>query len=128
MCYISLWLIYQSIDAGNDARKKLRFFWIAKRVISIFVNLRYLRLKLLKNKENNKNIYDTFDHNFKNIYLCIMSYVSFERQHFVLYDGALALKMSKMALNPFCDETLKLSSDMDMLRRSLPSFSSLNIP
>ena len=57
-----------------------------------------------------------------------MSYVSFERQHFVLYDGALALKMSKMALNPFCDETLKLSSDMDMLRRSLPSFSSLNIP
>ena len=41
---------------------------------SICVNLRYLRLKLLKNKENNKQIRDTFDHNFKKkyIYLHIM--------------------------------------------------------
>ena len=46
--------------------------------------------------------------NFKNIYLCIMSYVSFERHIFVLYDGALTLKISKMALNPFCDETLHI--------------------
>ena len=34
--------------------------FIAKRVKSIFVNL---RLKLLKYKENNKIICDTFDHN-----------------------------------------------------------------
>ena len=41
--------------------------FIAKRVISILVNLRYLRFKLLKYKENNKKICNTFDHNFKNI-------------------------------------------------------------
>ena len=82
--------------------------FIAKRVISIFVNLRCLQLKLLKYKENNKNIYETFDHNFKNIHSCIMSYVSFERQYFVLHDGALTSKMSKMALNQFCDETLQI--------------------
>ena len=35
-----------------------------------------------------------------------MSYVSLKRHYFVLYDSALTLKMSKMALNPFCDETL----------------------
>ena len=39
--------------------------FIAKRVNSILVNLRYLRFKLLKYKENNK-ICETFDHNFKN--------------------------------------------------------------
>ena len=38
--------------------------FITKRVISIFVNLRYLRLKLLKYTENNKKIFDTFDHSF----------------------------------------------------------------
>ena len=38
--------------------------FIAKRVISIFVNSRYLQLNLLKYKENNKKICDTFDHNF----------------------------------------------------------------
>ena len=41
--------------------------FIAKRVISILVNLRYLRFKLLKYKENNKKICNAFDHNFKNI-------------------------------------------------------------
>ena len=38
----------------------------AKTDKSIFVKLRYLRLKLLKYKENNKKFSDTFDHNFKN--------------------------------------------------------------
>ena len=38
----------------------------------------------------------------------IMSNVSLERYYFVLYDGALTLKMSKMALNAFCDKTLHL--------------------
>ena len=82
--------------------------FIAKRVISILVNLRYLRFKLLKYKENNKKICNTFDHNFKNIPLYIMSNVSLERYYFVLYDGALTLKMSKMALNAFCDKTLHI--------------------
>ena len=52
--------------------------FIAKRVISILVNLRYLRFKLLKYKENNKKMCNTFDHNFKNIRLYIMSNVSLE--------------------------------------------------
>ena len=41
--------------------------FVAKRVISILVNLRYLRFNLLKYKENNKKFCNTFDHNFKNI-------------------------------------------------------------
>ena len=41
--------------------------FIAKRIISIYVNLRYLRLKLLKSKDNNKKFRDTFDFNFKHI-------------------------------------------------------------
>ena len=60
-------------------------------------------------KKNNKKICNTFDHNFKNIPLYIMSNVSLERYYFVLYFGALTLKMSKMALNAFCDKTLHLS-------------------
>ena len=82
--------------------------FIAKRVISILVNLRYLRFKLLKYKENNKKICNTFDHYFNNIPLYIMSNISLERYYFVLYDGALTLKMSKMALNAFCDKTLHI--------------------
>ena len=82
--------------------------FIAKRVISILVNLRYLRFKLLKYKENNKKMCNTFDHNFKNIPLYIMSNVSLERYYFVSHDGALTLKMSKMALNAFCDKTLQM--------------------
>ena len=43
-----------------------------------------------------------------------MSNVSLERYYFVLYDGALTLKMSKMALNAFCDKlfmyTMKIIS------------------
>ena len=81
--------------------------FIAKRVISNLVNLVNLRFKLLKYKENNKKIYNSSDHNFKNIPLYIMSNASFiEMYYFVLYDGALTFKMSKMALNAFCDKTL----------------------
>ena len=36
-----------------------------------------------------RNFLNTFDHNFKNIPLYIMSNVSLERYYFVLYDGAL---------------------------------------
>ena len=82
--------------------------FIAKRLNSILVNLRYLRFKLLKYKENNKNICNTFDHNFKNIHLYIMRKVSLERYYFVLYDCALTSKISKMALKSFCDKTLHI--------------------
>ena len=37
-----------------------------------------------------------------------MKKVSLERYYFVLYNGALTLKISKMALNPFCDKTLHI--------------------
>ena len=96
--------------------KKYMKSFIAKRIISILVNLRYLRFKLLKYKENNKKICNTFDHNFKNIPLYIMSNVSLERYYFVLYDGALTLKMSKMALNTFCDKTLHMYIDINPVR------------
>ena len=82
--------------------------FIAKRLNSVLVNLRYLRFKLLKYKENNKKICNTFDHNFKNIPLYIMRKVSLERYYFVLYDYALTSKISKMALKSFCDKTLHM--------------------
>ena len=85
----------------------LRSF-IAKWVNSILVNLRYLRFKLLKYKERKKNC-NIFYHNFKNIPLCIMRKVSLERYYLVLYDCALTLKMSRMALNSFCNKTLHIS-------------------
>ena len=70
------------------------------------VNLRYfIRFNLLKYKENNKKIYNTFDH--KNIPSNIMKNVSLEGYYFVVYDGALTLKISKMALSPFCDKPLQ---------------------
>ena len=84
--------------------------FIPKRLNSILVNLRYLRFKLLKYKENNKKICNTFDHNFKNIPLYIMRKVSLERYYFVVYDCALTSKMSKMALKSFCDKTLHIFS------------------
>ena len=37
-----------------------------------------------------------------------MKKVSLELYYFVLYDGALSLNMSKMALNLFCDGTLHI--------------------
>ena len=79
--------------------------FIAKRLNSILVNLRF---KLLKYKENNKKMCNTFVHNFKNILLYIMRKVSLERYYFVLYDCALTSKISKMALKSFCDKTLQL--------------------
>ena len=82
--------------------------FIAKRVNTILVNLRYLRFKLLKYKENNMNICNTSDHNFKNIPLYKMRKVSLERYYFVLYDGALTFKMPKMALNSYCDKILHI--------------------
>ena len=66
----------------------------AKTDISIFINFRYLRLKLLKNKENNKKIYNIFHYNFKNI-PCVKSEVSLI--FFALFDDGLTLKTVKLA-------------------------------
>ena len=45
-----------------------------------------------------------------------MSNVSLERYYFVLYDGALTLKMSKMALNAFCDKILHILKQITFLK------------
>ena len=64
----------------------------SKTDISIFINLRYLRLKLLKNKENN---------NFKHIHCYVMSEVSLKRFYFALFDDGLTLKTLKLAFIGF---------------------------
>ena len=83
--------------------------FIAKRVKSIFLNLRYLRFKLLKYKENNKNFCNTFDQNFKNTPLYIMSSI-IRMVLFCIIRWCPYFKNvnNKMALNPFCDETLHM--------------------
>ena len=46
-----------------------------------------------------------------------MRKVSLERYYFVSYNGALTLKMSKMALNPFCGKkTLHLLNSSFVLK------------
>ena len=47
--------------------------------ISTFINLKYLRLKLLKNKGNSKKISYIFNHNFKEISYYVMDEVSLKR-------------------------------------------------
>ena len=71
---------------------------------SILVKLRYLRLKIKKNRENDKNYFLTFGHNFKNIPLHVMSNIPFERYYFVLYDRYLTPKMSEMDLSVFANK------------------------
>ena len=63
-----------------------------------------MRLKLLKNKENNKKICDIF-HNFKNIHY-VMSEISLKRFYFALFDDGLTLKTLKLAYISFCLQTL----------------------
>ena len=89
----------------------------AKTDISIFINLRYLRLKLLKNKENNKKICHSFHHNFKNIPCYVMSEVSLKRFYFALFDDGLILKLSKLTFIGFCIQTSSVLSGHD--RKSL---------
>ena len=68
----------------------------SKTDISIFINLRYLRLKLLKKKVSNK-ICHIFHHNFKNIPCYVMSEVSLKRFYFALFDDGLTLNILKVA-------------------------------
>ena len=81
--------------------------WIQKQ-ISIFINLRYLWLKMLKNKENNKKICHIFHHNFKNIPCYVMSEVSLKRVYFALFDDGLTLKTLKMFFIGFWIQTLHI--------------------
>ena len=76
--------------------------------ISIFINLRYLRLKLLKNKENNKKICHIFHHNFNNIPCYVMSEVWLERIYFALINDGLTLKTLKLAFIAFLIQTLHI--------------------
>ena len=80
----------------------------SKTDVSIFINLRYLRLKLLKNKENNMKICHIFHHNFKNIPCYVMSEVSLKRFYFALFDDGLTLKTLKLAFIGFLIQTLHL--------------------
>ena len=73
----------------------------SKTNISIFINMRYLRLNLLKNKENNKKICHIFHHNFKNIPCYVMSEVSLKRFYFALFDDGRTLKTLKLAFIGF---------------------------
>ena len=63
-------------------------------------NLRYLRLKLLKDKENNKKICHIFHHNFKNIPCYVMSEISLLFL-FALFDDGLTSKTLKLAFYRF---------------------------
>ena len=72
------------------------------------MNLRYLRLKLLKKKENNKKICHIFHHNYINIPCYVMSEVSLKRFYFALFDDGLTLKTLKLAFIDFCIQTLQL--------------------
>ena len=82
-----------------------------KRVNSILVNLRYLRFKLLKYKENNKKVCNTFDHNFKNIPLYIMRKITRKVLFCIIRWYTLILeKFLIMALNSFCDKTLQVQN------------------
>ena len=74
---------------------------ISKTDISILINLRYLRLKLLKNKENKKKMCHIFHHNFKNIPCYVISEVSLKRFYFALFDDGLTLKTLKLAFIGF---------------------------
>ena len=79
----------------------------AKTDISIFINLRYLQLKLLKNQKNNKKICHIF-HNFNNIPCYVTSEVSLKMLYFSLFEDGLTLKTVKLAFIGFCIQTLHM--------------------
>ena len=88
-CFMYMYTYMKSLNSKTD--------------ISIFINMRYLQLKLLKNKENNKKIHVCFicHHNFKNIPCYVMSEVSLKMFYFALYDNGLTLKTLKLAFIVF---------------------------
>ena len=92
-CDISFNNIYEEFKFKN---RYINFF---------FFNLRYLRLKLLKNEENNKKTCHIFHHN-KDIPCYVMSEVSLKRFYFALFDDGLTLKTLKLAFIGFLIQTL----------------------
>ena len=96
--------------------------FVAERLSSILVNFRCLRVGLLKYREKKtmgkftSTTFCTFDHDFRNVPLCMVRKVSFEGYCFVLYDCALISEILKMALESFCDETLHLFFTENKLR------------
>ena len=83
----------------------------AKTDISIFTKLRYLQLKLLKNKENIWYFY----HNFKNIPCYVTSEVSLKRFYFALSDDGLTLKTLEMAYIGFCISNSSYALDPNLI-------------
>ena len=57
--------------------------------ISIYINLRYLRLKLLKKKKKKKKKRDICHHNFKYIPCYVTSEVSLKIFYFAIFDDGL---------------------------------------
>ena len=82
-----------AFSKNHDKLKSLN----AKTNISIFIILRYLWLKLLKNKESNKKICGILHHNFKNIPCYVTSEVSLKRFYCALFDDGLILKALNLA-------------------------------
>ena len=80
----------------------------AKTDISLFINVRYLRLNMLKNNENNKKICDIFHNNFKNIPCYLTSEVSLKRFCFVLFDdGQVTLTILNWRISVFAFKLFK---------------------
>ena len=95
MCIILKEIVLSEQSTSILYLKSLKFN--AKTDISISIRLRYLRLKLLKNIENNKNICDIFHHIFKHIPCYVASEVLLKRFYFALFDDGLTLKTLKLA-------------------------------
>ena len=76
----------------------------------------YYGFKLLKYKENNKKMCNTFDHNFKNIPLYIYTEKGIIRKViFCIIRWCPYFKNCKNgAYNPFCDKTLHMSLEQSL--------------
>ena len=80
-----------------------RVFKCKNRYINFLFDFWYLRLKLLKNKENNKKICNICSFtNFKNSPCYVMSEVTLKRFNVALFDDGLTLQSLKFALICFC--------------------------
>ena len=76
-CRICMALWDQRLVEAQNTNEEFKFK--NRYTVSIFINLRYLRLNLLKNKENHKKICHIFHHNFKSTPCYVMSEVSLKK-------------------------------------------------
>ena len=79
----------------------MKSLYLKKTDISIFINVRYLQLKLLKHKENNKKICHIVHHILKNIPCYVLSEVSLKRFYFALFNDGLTLKKLRLSVFEF---------------------------